>query len=205
MQKARRHPEGLRPLVSVWFQVLFHSPNRGACHHSVALLVNYRSSSSTLAWRVDPPCSIRVPRDRIYSRPHSTGATGLSPSLVRLSSRLTPYAALSVFARRYLRSRGCFPFLRVLRCFSSPGSLPAPMHSGQDDPQRAGFPHSDILGSQLASNSPRLFAGSHVFHRLSTPRHPPYALAGLFMLTGRRRARAAPPLSQPRNPLPTRR
>ena len=23
MQKARRHPEGLRPLVSVWFQVLF--------------------------------------------------------------------------------------------------------------------------------------------------------------------------------------
>ena len=94
---------------------------------------------------------------------------------------------VSVFARRYLRSRGCFPFLRVLRCFSSPGSLPAPMHSGRDDPQRAGFPHSDILGSQLASNSPRLFAGSHVFHRLSTPRHPPYALAGLFMLTRSRR------------------
>ena len=23
MQKARRHPEGLRPLVSAWFQVLF--------------------------------------------------------------------------------------------------------------------------------------------------------------------------------------
>ena len=23
MQKARRHPEGLRPLVGVWFQVLF--------------------------------------------------------------------------------------------------------------------------------------------------------------------------------------
>ena len=25
MQKARRHPKGLRPLVSVWFQDLFHS------------------------------------------------------------------------------------------------------------------------------------------------------------------------------------
>src|SRR5512143_3789483 len=29
------------------------------------------------------------------------------------------------FARRYFRDRGCFLFLRVLRCFSSPGSLPA--------------------------------------------------------------------------------
>jgi hypothetical protein len=27
----------------------------------------------------------------------------------------------SPFARRYWGSRGCFPFLRVLRCFSSPG------------------------------------------------------------------------------------
>ncbi len=128
---------------------------------------------------------------------HTTGATGLSPSLVRLSSRLTPYDVLSAFARRYLRSRGCFPFLRVLRCFSSPGSPPAPMHSGQGDPQRAGFPHSDILGSQLASNSPRLFAGSHVFHRLLTPRHPPYALGGLFMLTGRRRRSLFPALLRP--------
>src|SRR5204863_10118894 len=29
------------------------------------------------------------------------------------------------FARRYFRDRGCFLFLRVLRCFSSPGSLPS--------------------------------------------------------------------------------
>ena len=26
MQKARRHPEGLRLLVGIWFQELFHSP-----------------------------------------------------------------------------------------------------------------------------------------------------------------------------------
>jgi hypothetical protein len=36
----------------------------------------------------------------------------------------------SAFARRYLRSRGFFPFLQVLRCFSSPGSPRTPMDSG---------------------------------------------------------------------------
>ena len=30
----------------------------------------------------------------------------------------------SAFARRYLRNHCCFLFLRLLRCFSSPGSLP---------------------------------------------------------------------------------
>ena len=43
MQKARRHPEGLRPLVSSWFQVLFHSPVRGSFHLSLTVLVHYRS------------------------------------------------------------------------------------------------------------------------------------------------------------------
>ena len=46
MQKARRHTVKdivLRPLVGKWFQVLFHSPNRGTFHHSLALLLRYRS------------------------------------------------------------------------------------------------------------------------------------------------------------------
>ena len=42
-----------------------------------------------------------------------------------------------------------------------------------------GFPHSDIHGSMLTSNSPWLFAGNHVLLRLSVPRHPPYALLRL--------------------------
>jgi hypothetical protein len=46
MQKARRHPKGLRPLVSVWFQVLFHSPVRGSFHLSLTVLVHYRSLRS---------------------------------------------------------------------------------------------------------------------------------------------------------------
>jgi hypothetical protein len=44
MQKARRHPgyPGLRLLVSIRFQVLFHSPNRGSFHLSLTVLVHYR-------------------------------------------------------------------------------------------------------------------------------------------------------------------
>ena len=42
MQKARRHPKGLRPLVSVWFQVLFHSLIQGTFHLSLTVLVHYR-------------------------------------------------------------------------------------------------------------------------------------------------------------------
>ena len=33
----------LRLLVSLWFQVLFHSPNRGTFHLSLTVLVHYRS------------------------------------------------------------------------------------------------------------------------------------------------------------------
>ena len=46
MQKARRHPKGLRPLVSVWFQVLFHSFIQGSFHLSLTVLVHYRSLRS---------------------------------------------------------------------------------------------------------------------------------------------------------------
>jgi hypothetical protein len=42
-----------------------------------------------------------------------------------------------------------------------------------------GFPHSDIRGSKLVRNSPRLFAAYHVLHRLRVPRHPPNALKAL--------------------------
>src|SRR5690606_20190797 len=48
MQKARRHPDhsGLRPLVGVWFQVLFHPLIQGTFHLSLTVLVHYRSLSS---------------------------------------------------------------------------------------------------------------------------------------------------------------
>ena len=40
----------------------------------------------------------------------------------------------------------------------------------------AGFPHSEIVGSKFAHNSPTLIAACHVLHRLCMPRHPPIAL-----------------------------
>ena len=93
-------------------------------------------------------------------------ATGLSPSLagfpkaIRLPSGL-PYAvrtppcthgglACFPFARRYLGNRCFFPFLRLLRCFSSPGSPPCVMDWRTDDrvlPGRVSpFRHPWIVG-----------------------------------------------------------
>src|SRR5438132_5113384 len=44
-----------------------------------------------------------------------------------------------------------------------------------------GFPHSEIHGSKLVSGSPWLIAAVHVLHRLSLPRHSPYALCSLAL------------------------
>ncbi len=57
MQKARRHPYGLRPLVSVWFQVLFHSLIQGSFHLSLTVLVHYRSLRRIYSWLLLPPVS----------------------------------------------------------------------------------------------------------------------------------------------------
>ncbi len=42
-----------------------------------------------------------------------------------------PGLGFSAFARRYLRNHGCFLLLRVLRWFTSPGSLQPPMYSAE--------------------------------------------------------------------------
>ena len=77
------------------------------------------------------------------------------------------------FARHYLRNHFCFLFLRVMRCFSSPG-LPYALRS--TDIAVSGLPHSDIRGSRCICHSPRLFAAYHVLRRLQEPRHPSCAL-----------------------------
>jgi hypothetical protein len=55
----------------------------------------------------------------------------------------------SLFARHYSGSRGFFPFLRVLRCFSSPACLFLPYGFRQEYARitTRGFPHSEIPGS----------------------------------------------------------
>jgi hypothetical protein len=89
--------------------------------------------------------------------------------------------ACSAFARHYLRNRGCFLFLEVLRWFTSLGSpLPAYVFSRRSlDMTPVGLPHSEIPGSKRACRSPRLIAACCVLHRLSVPRHPPSTLSNL--------------------------
>ena len=67
MQKARRRPVGLRPLVDERFQVLFHSPVRGASHLSLTVLVRYRSSGNIQPCGMVPADSDRIPRVPPYS------------------------------------------------------------------------------------------------------------------------------------------
>ena len=51
---------------------------------------------------------------------YTTNIVVLQPQSCRNKTGL----GYSAFARRYLRNHFCFLLLRVLRCFSSPGSLP---------------------------------------------------------------------------------
>ncbi len=44
---------------------------------------------------------------------------------------------------------------------------------------KTGFPIQKSPDQSLFSSSPKLIAASHVFHRLLTPRHPPFALNSL--------------------------
>ena len=107
--------------------------------------------------------------------------TGLSPSLAGLSRTLPLGSAVplavrtpvrprtglgsSPFARRYLGNHGYFLFLRLLRCFSSPGSLRMAI----------GFPVYHTVTGSLPPGFPiqismalRIFAPPHGFSQLIT-------------------------------------
>ena len=83
-------------------------------------------------------------------------------------------------------------FLRVLRCFSSPGSPPMTMCSSWDARAfpHAGFPIRTSSVLTVVHTSPRLFAVYHVLLRQLTPRHPPCALRSLSPQVIRRRVRS---------------
>ena len=89
MQKARRHPtKGLRPIVGTRFQVLFHSPARGAFHLSLTVLIAIGISLvfSLSAWSRTIQTGFLVSRptqdtDLVLSLAH----TGLSPATAGLS------------------------------------------------------------------------------------------------------------------------
>ena len=65
----------------------------------------------------------------------------------------------SPFARHYSGSRGFFPFLWVLRCFSSPACLHAGyvFTYGYARITTREFPHSEILGSMTGQRLPQAY------------------------------------------------
>ena len=86
----------------------------------------------------------------------------------------------------------CFLFLRVLRCFSSPGSPPPTGRMAVR--QTAGLPHSGAPGSKTACVSPGLFAACRALRRLPEPQasavrpfllspapHPPMGERGAYL------------------------
>ena len=84
-----------------------------------------------------PPRSNRVSRAPPYSRTKKLPYPYRAVTVCGAPFQALPVRALwplawSAFARRYLRSRACCPFLRLLRCFSSPGSPHAAMDSPHD-------------------------------------------------------------------------
>ena len=127
-------------------------PSRGAFHLSLTVLfaIGHMVVFSLRRWSSCLPSGFLVSRRTPDTpAPRMISLTGLLPSSVRLSNRLQlpcsvalrgPYPARiatcglgsSDFARHYFRNRFYFLFLRVLRCFSSPGSPLATMDSLQD-------------------------------------------------------------------------
>jgi hypothetical protein len=107
-----------------------------------------------------------------------------TPNIQRLQAWHIFGLGWSHFARRYFENRVCFLFLRVLRCFSSPRLLLLPMYSVINFTELPvmGFPIQKSPDQSLFSSSPKLIAASHVFHRHSAPRHPPFALSSLAII-----------------------
>lgn len=83
---------GLRPLVGIRFQVLFHSPNRGSFHLSLALLfaIGHQGVLSLARWAA-----------LIHARFHGTGATR------ELRRRPEPfdYGAITLFGLAFQPAR----------------------------------------------------------------------------------------------------
>ena len=142
LQKVRRRTFVLRQLVNTGFQVLFHSPP-GVLFtfpSRYCFTIGHQVVFSLTEWSPLIPTRFHVSRGTLDP------ALLLSISDTRLSRFLAGlprpfsyqlqinYAVLTPkdkssglgsfpFARRYSGNRCFFLFLRVLRCFSSPGSL----------------------------------------------------------------------------------
>ena len=140
-------------LVSTRFQVLFHSPpgvlfTFPSRYYSLSVTWSYLAfGDGPPVFRLDFSCPgvlrIPLPSARFRLRDFYPLRCGFPTVFDYLARWLSwgPYPARiatcglgsSDFARHYFRNRFYFLFLRVLRCFSSPGSPHLPMDSVNDN------------------------------------------------------------------------
>ena len=153
LQKVRDHTRMvLSLLVSSRFQVLFHSPpgvlfTFPSRYYSLSVTWSYLAfGDGPPFFRQDFSCPDVL---RILLAPSKFRLRGCHPLCLTFpgNSTIHPDAmsqslpqehyvlglGFSDFARHYFRNHYCFLFLRVLRCFSSPGSPHLPIYSVNDN------------------------------------------------------------------------
>ena len=205
LQKVRHHARvALCLLVSTRFQVLFHSPpgvlfTFPSRYYSLSVTWSYLAfGDGPPVFRLDFSCPgvlrIPLPSARFRLRDFYPLRCGFPTVFDYLARWLSwgPYPARiatcglgsSDFARHYSRNRFYFLFLRVLRCFSSPGSPHCTMDSCNDTATLLAVRSRIRISADLGS-----FAAPRSFSQLVTSffgamylRHPPYALCSLIFL-----------------------
>ncbi len=190
-------PLALRLLVSVRFQVLFHSARSRAFHLSLTVLVHYRSSSvfSLGRWASRFPTGLACP---VVLRTAARWPGPFAYGTGTLYGRLFNTVGL---VPRHLTAAPTTPALRLVWAVprslaTTSGMLSVPLGTEMFQfprfPSRAlwvrariwavacaplrGFPIRTSPDIAPAHGSPGLFAVFHVLLRRLTPRHPPYAL-----------------------------
>ena len=108
-------------------------------------------------WRRFPPSSASTPFCNSPTALRDDQDKSYNPGM-ETPRRLSRHPGLgcSRFARHYSGNRGFFPFLRLLRCFSSPAYLLPPyvFRWGYPRITTGGFPHSEIPGSKTVQRLP---------------------------------------------------
>ena len=138
-------------------------------------------------WSPHVQTGFLVPRPTCsqLSTTHLLSHTGLSPAMARLS-RL--FCCQMCYLCQALAISLATTFAISVDFFSS-SYLDVSVHSVRfvelcihsTIPLRVGFPIQISRDQCLFASSPKLFAGYHVFRRLSSPRHPPHALSHLTL------------------------
>ena len=150
-KSTRLHPYGASTACKRGVSGSLSLPSRGPFHLSFTVLcsIGHQVVFSLAGWSPLLPTGFHVPHGTLDpAAPPPASPTGLSPSPAGLPRpfRCLPRSLLAVrtparsraglgssgSARRYSRNRCFFLFLRLLRCFSSPGSPPCTMDSCKD-------------------------------------------------------------------------